>query len=98
MAFVGIDEDAEAVWIEAVFDTGIAEKEREDLMEDLNEEGLSDPKRPSPQDYALITNRIALIDRLTPDADKFVLRHLQEARKDLVNLAAIIQGQGQPVR
>ena len=53
----------------AIFDTSLPDREREDLMEDLNEEGLSDKKRPGPDDLPLIMNRIALIEEIASDAD-----------------------------
>lgn len=98
LSLVGADPEAESYWIDAIYDTSLPDKEREDLMEDLNEDGLSDPKRPGPQDLPLILNRLAIIEELAPNADEFMLRHLGEAYKDLVNLAAITQGSGQPVR
>lgn len=98
MSFVGVDPDAESTWLEAIFNPDLPAKEREDLIEDLNEQGLSDPKRPGPEDLPIILNRIVLIEKITPDADPFMLPHLREARKDLLNLAALIQGEGKPVR
>ena len=61
-------------------------------MEDLNEDGLSDPQHPGPQDLPLIVNRIRIIEQLAPYADDFMLEHLGEADKDLRNMLA-----GQPV-
>lgn len=98
MSFVGADPEAEAYWLEAIFDPSLPDREREDLMEDLNEEGLSDHKRPGPEDLPLIINRLALIEQIAPEADEFMLRHLQEAYQDLVNLAHITQGGGSPVK
>ena len=98
MSFVGVDPDAESTWLEAIFNPNLPAKEREDLIEDLNEQGLSDPKRPGPEDLPVILNRIALIEKITPDADPFMLPHLREAHKDLQNLADLIQGEGKPVR
>ena len=98
LSLVGADPDAEAYWLEAIYDTSLPDQEREDLMEDLNEDGLSDQKRPGPQDLPLIINRLAIIEEVAPYADEFMLRHLQEAYKDLVNLAEVTQGGGRPVR
>ena len=98
LSLVGIDPEAEAYWIGAIFDSSLPEQEREDLMEDLNEEGLSDPKHPGPQDVPLILNRLVLLDDIGIHADEFMLTHLAEAYKDLVNLAAVAQGGGEPVR
>lgn len=98
MSLVGIDPEAEAYWLEAIFDASLPAKEREDLMEDLNEDGLSDYKHPGPQDLPVILNRLAIIEEILPHADEFMVRHLGEAYKDLVNLASITQGGGLPVR
>ena len=98
MSFVGADPEAEAYWLEAIFDPSLPDREREDLMDDLNEEGLSDHKRPGPEDLPLILNRLALIEQIAPEADEFMLPHLREAYKDLVNLAHITQGEGNPVK
>jgi len=98
MSFVGMDPEAEAYWLGAIFDSGLPENEREDLMEDLNEEGLSDHKHPGPQDLPLILNRLTIIEDILPHADEFMVTHLGEAYKDLLNLAEITQGGGVPVR
>lgn len=98
MSLVGVDPEAEAYWLGAIFDSNLPDGEREDLMEDLNEEGLSDPKHPGPQDYPLILNRLAILEDIVPHADEFMLSHLAEAYKDLANLAALAQGGGEPVR
>lgn len=98
MSLVGMDPDAEAYWLGAIFDSSLPDQEREDLIEDLNEEGLSDEKHPGPQDVSLILNRIAIIEDIAPHADEFMLPHLAEAYKDLLNLADITQGGGEPVQ
>jgi len=97
MTTVGIDPEAESYWLGAVFDSNLPKSEREDLMEDLNEAGLSDPKHPGPQDLPVILNRLALIEEMLPFADDFMVEHLGEAYKDLCNLADITQGGGEPV-
>ncbi len=88
LSLVGADPVAEQYWKEAIFDPSLSDKDREDLMEDLNEEGLSDPKHPSPEDLPLILNRLAIIEEVAPYADEFMLEHLGEAYKDLNNLLA----------
>ena len=52
--------------------------EREELMEPLNEVGLSDPNRPGPNDFLFILDRF-LIKKTTPEAAPSVLRHLCKA-------------------
>jgi len=85
---VGSDPVAEAYWIAAINDSSLPTEERKDLIEDLNEDGLSDPHHPSAQDMPLILRRIRLIEQLAPSAMDDVNRDaLAEAYKDLVGLA-----------
>jgi hypothetical protein len=87
LSFVGADPEADDYWIQAINDPTLPAEERKDLIEDLNEDGLSDPHHPGPQDMPLIASRIQLIEELAPwamdqvDSDAF-----NEAYKDLVNL------------
>lgn len=84
---VGADRHAEAYWNAAINNPALPEEERKDLIEDLNEDGLSDPENPGPVDLPLIAARIHLIEVLAPDAmddanaDAFV-----EAYKDLTDM------------
>jgi len=99
LAFVGADPEAEAYWCEAINDPSLTGHERSDLIEDLNEDGLSDPKRPTLDDLPVILNRLRLIQELAPDAmDRVNLDAFAEAYKDLLNLADVALGGGQPVR
>jgi len=99
LSFVGADPEAEEYWIGAINDPKLSGHERQDLIEDLNEDGLSDPHHPSPQDLPLILNRLLLIEALAPQAmDQVNADAFQEAYKDLVNLADLAMGGGEPVR
>lgn len=99
LAFVGADADAEDYWLAAINDPSLPANERQDLIEDLNEDGLSDPKHPSPEDLPLILNRLELIEEVGPYAmDKVNADAFIEAYKDLTNLALVAQGGGQPVQ
>jgi hypothetical protein len=92
--FVGSDPDAEAYWAGAINDPNLPAEERKDLIEDLNEDGLSDPKNPGQEDLPLILNRLQLIEELAPNAmDQVNADAFAEAYKDLVNMLA-----GQPVQ
>lgn len=93
LSFVGADPDADAYWMSAISNLNLPDQEREDLMEDLNEDGLSDPKHPGPKDLPLILNRLALIEEILPTAGPFMQEHLGEAYKDLNNMLA-----GNPVQ
>jgi hypothetical protein len=99
LAWVGFDPDAEAYWIGAINDPSLSAHERQDLIEDLNEDGLSDPKHPTLEDLPVIVNRLELIEGLAPGAmDQVNADAFQEAYKDLINLGAVAVGGGQPVR
>ena len=99
LALVGVDPMAEAYWHAAINDPKLPAKERQDLIEDLNEDGLSDPKHPSPEDLPVILSRIQLIEAAGPYAmDQVNADAFQEAYKDLVNLADVAVGGGEQVR
>jgi hypothetical protein len=88
LALVGADDDADAYWLDAIFDSSLPDREREDLIEDLNEAGFDDPKNVTADDLPLIMNRLELIDAALPDADEFMTPHLLEAQKDLIAMLA----------
>jgi hypothetical protein len=95
LAFVGADLDAEMYWYEAINDPGLSAHERSDLIEDLNEDGLSDPQNPTVDDLPLILSRIQLIEAIAWDAmDEVNAAAFQEAYKDLVNLAFQVMENG----
>ena len=99
LAWVGVDPAAEAYWYEAINDPNLPPNERKDLIEDLNEDGLSDPKHPTVDDLPLIVSRLFLIEAARPEAmDQVNADAFQEAYKDLVNLANLAMGGGEPVR
>lgn len=98
LALVGSDPEAELYWLEAINDLSLPANERQDLIEDLNEEGLPDPKHPTPEDLPLILNRLAIIEIVGPDAaDEVNADAFIEAYKDLLNLAELAMGGGEPV-
>jgi hypothetical protein len=95
LGWVGIDPVAENYWEDAINDLSLPPTERQDLIEDLNEDGLSDPKHPGPEDLPVILNRIRLIEELAPySADQVNDDAFAEAYKDLQNLALLASGRG----
>jgi hypothetical protein len=86
--FVGDDPVANELWATLIYDTSLPDKVREDLMEDLNENGFSggDGSVPTVQDLPLIASRIAMLEDHMQGADEFMMEHLGEAHKDLVNM------------
>jgi hypothetical protein len=98
LALVGLDPEAEAYWFAAINDLSLPANERQDLIEDLNEEGLPDPKHPTLDDLPLILSRLALIEAVGPDAaDEVNADAFDEAYKDLLNLAELAMGGGRTV-
>jgi len=94
LSLVGADPEAEQYWMAAINDPTLPAEERKDLIEDLNEDGLSDPKHPGPQDVPLIVSRIQLIEELAPNSmDPVNANAFAEAYKDLNNMLA-----GEPVK
>jgi hypothetical protein len=99
LSFVGADPDAEIYWMGAINDPSLPAEERQNLIEDLNEDGLSDPKHPTLDDLPLIWNRLLLIEQLAPYAmDQVNADAFLEAYKDLINLANLSVGAGEPVK
>ena len=87
LSLVGADPEAEAYWYAAINDPALSAQERQDLIEDLNEDGLSDPRRPSADDLPLIMGRLLLLEELAPYAmDRVNAEAFAEAYKDLVGL------------
>ncbi|MEI6860929.1 MAG: hypothetical protein WCL04_01590 [Verrucomicrobiota bacterium] len=89
LALVGADSAAEQYWIRAINNPALPDNERKNLIEDLNEAGLANPRNPTADDVPLIVNRLQLIDQLAPAAmDSTNAAAFQEARKDLINMVA----------
>ncbi len=97
--FVGADREAEEYWLEAINDPGLSAHERKDLIEDLNEDGISEPKHPSLEDLPLILSRLRLIEEVGEETmDQANADAFGEAYKDLLNLADVAAGGGRSVQ
>ena len=93
LSFVGVDSGAEWVWILAINDPNLPPRDRQNLIEDLNEDGFPDKKNITEDDLPLIVNRIELIEQLAPDAiDDVNAAAFAEAYKDLLNMYARLVG------
>ena len=89
LKLVGADAKAEAYWLKAINNPNLPAKEREDLIEDLNEVGL-DPKNLTANDLPLILKRIAIVEKL--DAmDEVNAAAIKEAHKDLTRMRDRLQ-------
>jgi hypothetical protein len=97
LPLVGNDPIATVYWYEAINDPNLPAHERQDLIEELNEAGISDYSQPSLDDLPLILNRLMLIEAVGPDAmDAVNADAFAEAYEDLVMLAAIAMGDEEP--
>jgi hypothetical protein len=87
LSFVGTDSLAEAYWYAAINNPNLSAHERQDLIEDLNEDGFPDPDNPTLNDLPLILNRLQIIEEVASDAmDKVNADAFDEAYKDLANM------------
>jgi len=60
LAYVGANDEALELFHTAVLDPALKPDHRRELVEDLNTDGLSNKKNPSPADLEIIANRYAL--------------------------------------
>ena len=98
LTFAGADPQANDFYVTAINDMGLTKDQRSNLIEDLNEDGFSNPKNLSASDLPLIENRLALIEQLAPSAaDDVNAAAFKEAHKDLVNTAGIRTTFGSPL-
>jgi outer membrane biosynthesis protein TonB len=87
LAMIGHNPEADQVWIQTINDPTLSASARSNLIEDLNEDGLS-YRNLTMDDLPVIKYRIQLIEDLSPYAmDKANADAFQEAHKDLVNMA-----------
>lgn len=87
LSYVGSDPNAEAYWSQAINNPDLPSEERKGLIEDLNEDGLSDPKHPSAEDMPIIASRIQLLESMSSSPmDNVNAQAMNEAYNDLVNL------------
>jgi hypothetical protein len=99
LRLVGADMAATEYWVTAINNPKLGREERKDLIEDLNEDGFTDKKRPSLDDLPLIETRIALIEMLAPSAmDEVNTDAFQEAYKDLTKMRSRLTGQPETTR
>ncbi len=93
LSFVGIDLRAEEVWAEAINNPELSAKVRQNLIEDLNEDGFPDPKNITIEDLPLILNRIELIEEYAPLAmDDVNAAAFMEAYRDLIKMYSRANG------
>lgn len=90
LAFVGSNRQAEQLFHTAVLDGALTPDARRNLIEDLNQDGLSSKRNLSPEDLSLVTARYRLTQTyLQQDyvqGDRMLLEAFKEADKDLRNM------------
>jgi hypothetical protein len=87
LRLVGADAEAQKVWVQAINDPALPANDRQNLIEDLNEEGFSNGKTATLNDLPLITRRLKLIEELMPSAlDEGNAAAFREAHKDLTEM------------
>jgi hypothetical protein len=86
LGMIGHDPDADEVWIRLINDPSLSANARSNLIEDLNEDGLS-YRNLTLDDLPVIEYRLELIEDLLPYAmDEVNEDAFKEARKDLENM------------
>ncbi|MGC3961216.1 MAG: hypothetical protein QM813_25790 [Verrucomicrobiota bacterium] len=87
LAYVGANDQAIELYHAAVLDSSLQPDQKRELVEDLNQDGLSNRKTPTPEDLKIIANRYALTQAyLQQDYvqnDKTLNAAFHEANKDL---------------
>jgi hypothetical protein len=90
LAYVGANEQAATLFHAAVLDATLKPDQRRELVEDLNQDGLSNQKNLSPADLEIVSKRYALTQAyLRQDyvqSDKVLNAAFREADKDLANM------------
>ena len=86
LGMIGYDPDADEIWIRLINDPSLSANARSNLIEDLNEDGLS-YRNLTLDDLPVIEYRLELIEDLLPYAmDNVNEDAFKEARKDLENM------------
>jgi hypothetical protein len=87
LSYVGSDPQAVELFHAAVVDPKLKPEQRRNLVEDLNEHGLSNKKNPSAEDRKIILSRYTLTENYLKESyvqsDKVLREAFQEANKDL---------------
>jgi hypothetical protein len=87
LAYVGVDPKAGELFHATIMDNSLNANQRRNLVEDLNEDGLSDLKNFSSDDLTIISKRLALTESYLKQSyvqqDQTLKDAFQEANKDL---------------
>ncbi|HOX58412.1 MAG TPA: hypothetical protein P5205_15220 [Candidatus Paceibacterota bacterium] len=90
LTYVGVNDQAAGLFHTAVFDQTLTPDQKRNLIEDLNQDGLSNTRSPTPEELQIITKRYELTQAyLQQDYvlnDKLLNAAFREADKDLRNM------------
>jgi len=90
LAYVGANQQAGDLFHTAVLDPTLLPDQKRELVEDLNQDGLSNKKAPTPEELKIIANRYALTQAYLQEEyvqnDKVLNAAFREADKDLRNM------------
>ena len=90
LALVGTDPYAEDYWFAALNNPALPQSERQDLVDDLNEEGFADPKHPTIDELPLLIARMQLLeDAAMWLGDQY---EWEEPYRDLQQMARVAAG------
>jgi hypothetical protein len=88
--YVGVSDQALELYHTATLDPQLKSDQRRNLIEDLNQDGLSDRRNPTPEDLKVIANRYALTQSYLQEDyvknNKVLNDAFHEANKDLFNM------------
>jgi hypothetical protein len=95
LRYVPGDPESTTLWKKAIDDPATPKHQRQDLIEDLNDQGFPDPKHLTQHDLPLVESRLALIEQLAPTAtDPVNVAAFKEAYKDLQSMKRYLEGNG----
>jgi hypothetical protein len=96
LALVGTYPEAEAYWFAALGNPNLPQNERQDLVDDLNEEGLPDPKHPTADDLPVLLARIEMLEEamLWFEGDTY---DWKEPHDDLARLIRVASGSDEKI-
>jgi hypothetical protein len=90
LAYVGANEQAIQLYHSAINDPSLSPDQRRNLIEDLNQDGLSNRRNPTPDDLKIIANRYELAQAYLQQPyvqnDPVATAAFQEALKDLTQM------------
>ena len=90
LTYVGANDQALPLFHAATIDPALKPDQRRNLVEDLNQDGLSNRRNPTPEDLKVIANRYTLTQTYLQQEyvrnDKTLNAAFREANKDLANM------------